>query len=253
MHGWFVGDDSRRLPCQSMLAAEVAADAPEEGFYRADEDEEFFAAGKKRQSDSGEEEEVVWRCEACNKTFKVCGVGRCALLFVLLGMFGCPLCVPQSEKQLHNHEKSKKHLEALARLREQFLDEDAEDEAVPMPPSDDETTADGVKELGFNEVYCSDEERTAEAIESPQVEPPVDNQQSSSDSEDDVTTSAPSAPTEPKLTAKQKREARRAKKAVKAEKAAASAKVEDDDGVVACAVCHESFSSRNKRGWTSRY
>jgi DnaJ homolog subfamily A member 5 len=171
----------------------------------------------------------------------------------LLGMFGCPLCVPQSEKQLHNHEKSKKHLEALARLREQFLDEDAEDEAVPMPPSDDETTADGVKELGFNEVYCSDEERTAEAIESPQVEPPVDNQQSSSDSEDDVTTSAPSAPTEPKLTAKQKREARRAKKAVKAEKAAASAKVEDDDGVVACAVCHESFSSRNKRGWTSRY
>jgi hypothetical protein len=53
-----------------MLAAEVEPDTPEEGFYRADEDDEFFAAGKGRRDES-EDEEVVWRCEACSKTFKV--------------------------------------------------------------------------------------------------------------------------------------------------------------------------------------
>ncbi len=64
------------LSVQAMIAA--GEDAPEEAetsFYRADDDEHFFKRkANDNEADSSEEEAVVFRCEACSKSFKVRGL-----------------------------------------------------------------------------------------------------------------------------------------------------------------------------------
>lgn len=59
---------------QALLAATAPEeDSPAEGFYRADDDTELFSAKGKRAAvdDDDDDELVLYRCEACSKTFKV--------------------------------------------------------------------------------------------------------------------------------------------------------------------------------------
>ena len=41
------------------------------GFYRADEDDEHFGKHNRKGGRDSDSDEVVYRCEACSKTFKV--------------------------------------------------------------------------------------------------------------------------------------------------------------------------------------
>ena len=291
---------------QSLLASGVDLYAPAEGFYRADDDEELQVRGKKKAvcEDSSEEEEAVWRCEACSKSFKVgdylcpfscvrvlffgyllstscvcvCGVCKCVVACGSLSIFCLPASL-QSDKQLANHEKSRKHIDAVEVLKRQFEEED-------RAFAEEEGSSDGSDSSGAG----SGDEVSA-AVDAPIAAPSVDatHNTDSDDADvhavtdslahveldatahDDNLPAAPDASAQPvdtvqaydsgsssetetvavgveKVSAKQKREARKAKKAEKLAKGPSAATVAAPaDDELTCGVCHQPFPSRNKR------
>ena len=190
----------------------------------------------------------------------------------------------QSDKQLQNHEKSRKHLDAVAALREMFIEEDRQFDDAGLEMDGDEeaelaaafdglathdTTADAhsapddTKDDGDSDASSNEDDGVdiAAAMEHARVSHrESDAAPAASLSAAAVSTVAPPVPTPAadsdddvkgesvsKLSAKQKREARKAKKAEKAATPSAAATAPRVINELQCQTCDEEFTSRNKR------
>ncbi|KAI5454891.1 hypothetical protein NCC49_002167 [Naganishia albida] len=198
--------------------------------------------------EESEEEPDGWECIACHKNFA-------------------------SQGQWENHEKSKKHKQAMWKLQKQMLKEDKElglnaepeqeqvdestipigedsqrDEDGPledeaMAESDAESIEAALAEFAINENH--EELKPAPDAPPGKATPQDTDVQSqvsaSGDERDDAETSKVAEAAEPQLTKRDKRRAREAKKKMEAEAAAKNPVTE-----FKCNVCQDKFGSRSK-------
>jgi len=159
-------ESARHFEMEMALREKEERESGQKVFRLADEadtDDCVQVQNTESENESSVKEPQIWRCEACAKSFK-------------------------SSKQLSNHERSKKHKEAVKRLRKQMVQEEEELKTSLGTMSISETFNNEIRDEQPNKVSSS---LAAVSHQSPGQESPIESvnmqedETSDSDSESD--------------------------------------------------------------------